>query len=249
MSKSEYYRQQLATLQEWEPYLRQESALPGPRGNLELASAVAEVGRLVQFEAWLSADAAKPEADTPEMYLAFCGVVGLGACIARSLCGEETTKPADTDHLWQVLRAYASDPRWRMREAVAMALQRIGDASMEALYRGIDSWRIGNWLEKRAVAAGLAEPRLLTHERDIQRSLSIIDEITASLASAANRSGDDFRILRQCLGYAWSVIVAASPEKGAPYMERWLDSPDPDIRWILKENLKKKRLAGIFTAR
>ncbi len=44
MNKSDTYRQILATLPEWEPYLLQESGLPGPRGNIELAQVVADMG-------------------------------------------------------------------------------------------------------------------------------------------------------------------------------------------------------------
>jgi hypothetical protein len=33
MTKIETYRQVLKTLADWEPYLLQESGLPGPRGN------------------------------------------------------------------------------------------------------------------------------------------------------------------------------------------------------------------------
>ena len=44
MNKTEIYRQTLASLQDWEPYLLQESGLPGPRGNLELAQVVADEG-------------------------------------------------------------------------------------------------------------------------------------------------------------------------------------------------------------
>lgn len=35
------------------------------------------------------------------------------------------------------LRGYASDSRWRIREAVAMALQSVGDADMPLLLREI----------------------------------------------------------------------------------------------------------------
>jgi hypothetical protein len=44
------------------------------------------------------------------------------------------------------------------------------------------------------------------------------------------------------LAYGWSVAVAAQPAAGKPRMEHWIASPDPDIRWIMKHNLKKKRL-------
>ncbi len=44
------------------------------------------------------------------------------------------------------------------------------------------------------------------------------------------------------LAYCWSVAVAAFPEEGKPLMEKWFDSEDKDIRWMVKENLKKNRL-------
>jgi len=44
------------------------------------------------------------------------------------------------------------------------------------------------------------------------------------------------------MGYCWSVVVAALPLQGKQAMERWLSSTNKDVRWIMKENLKKKRL-------
>ena len=38
MAKSDTYRAQLRTLQSWDAWLEQESGLPGPRANLELAA-------------------------------------------------------------------------------------------------------------------------------------------------------------------------------------------------------------------
>jgi hypothetical protein len=38
------------------------------------------------------------------------------------------------------------------------------------------------------------------------------------------------------------VAVAALPDKGKKCMERWFSSVDKDIRWIMRENLKKNRL-------
>jgi hypothetical protein len=45
------------------------------------------------------------------------------------------------------------------------------------------------------------------------------------------------------MAYCWSVVVAALPGKGKLMMEKWLASEDKDIRWIMKENLKKNRLS------
>jgi hypothetical protein len=36
------YRTELRELEDWEPYLKKHSGLPGPRANLELVAAVAE---------------------------------------------------------------------------------------------------------------------------------------------------------------------------------------------------------------
>ena len=54
MSKVEEYRQRLAQLKDWTPFLLKESGLPGPRGNLELAQAVARRATPQQIRAFLS---------------------------------------------------------------------------------------------------------------------------------------------------------------------------------------------------
>ena len=83
---------------DWEPYLLAHSNLPGPRGNLELAAAVADLGTEAQFRRWagLGPDVA-PE-NTPGCFLAFCGVVGLGAIMARGAGRGEVLRPASHAH-------------------------------------------------------------------------------------------------------------------------------------------------------
>ena len=49
MSRIDDYRKTLTSLDDWEPFLLRESGLPGPRGNLELAAAVSELGSADQF--------------------------------------------------------------------------------------------------------------------------------------------------------------------------------------------------------
>ena len=73
--------------------------------------------------------------------------------------------------------------------------------------------------------------------------LRILDEITASLEHVGDRKGDAFQALRKGMGYCWSVAVAALPEAGKERMERWFVSDDRDVRWIMRQNLRKKRLA------
>ena len=83
MTKLAEYRAALTALPaaDWESYLLAHSNLPGPRGNLELAQAAADVGDEAQFRRWSSLGPDLAPENTPGCFLAFCGVVGLGAII------------------------------------------------------------------------------------------------------------------------------------------------------------------------
>jgi hypothetical protein len=254
MTRRAEYADALRKLADWEPFLLVNSGLPGPRGNLELAQAVAEEGSEEQFRRWIALGPDRAPVNSPEEFLAFCGILGMGALLARA-SGRSMQEPqppvddqsphivAPAERPVAVLRRFAADPRWRSREAVAMALQRWGDADMEALLRAMVKWSGGTPWEQRATAAALCEPRLLTNPHNAVATLRILDAITASLRLSDVRKSEAFRVLRQGLGYCWSVAVAAYPQEGKPLMEKWCADPDRDIRWIMRENLRKNRLA------
>ena len=96
-----------------------------------------------------------------------------------------------------------------------------------------ETWADGTPLERRAAAAGLCEPRLLNSARRARRALDVLERVTPDAHD---------RTLRKGLGYCWSVAVAADPEQGLPAFDRLRESEDPDVRWIVDENLKRKRL-------
>jgi hypothetical protein len=237
MNKTDTYREKLKSIQNWEPYLLQESGLPGPRGNIELAQAVADEGNRQLFEHLLSYTPQVAPVNDPHEFLAFCGVIGLGRLLA-----EGSTKVLDQ------IRPFASDPRWRMREGVAMALQRLGKRNMAALLQAMETWSTGSWLEKRAAAAALAEPSLLHQQEEALHALQILDRITASMENSSETRNADFKILHQGLCYCWSVVVAAIPEQGKLRMEKWLTGPNHIIRRMMQENLKKKRIIRLDAA-
>ncbi len=231
MSKVEDYRQKLQTLDNWDDFLKQESRFPGPRANLELAFAAAIEGGEELFLRFAQLKPKQAPNNTPEGFLAFCGVLGLGYLAARG-GGEH----------FSILREQASDPRWRIREAVALGLQKYGQASMETLLVMMEDWSQGTLLERRAVVATLCEPNLLVEQEHASRILDIIEGITTSILAEEDRKSEDFKVLRKSLAYGWSVVVAAQPPIGKPRMEKWIGSQDADIRWIMKQNLRKKRL-------
>jgi hypothetical protein len=224
------YRLELRARDDWTAYLKEESGLPGPRGNLELAHAAAQEDPL-RLENYLGASSMDAPENTPGVFLVFCGVLGLGVRLAR---GETAALPR--------LRSFASDPRWRVREGVATALQLWGDSDLASLVKTMEDWSSGSFYEQRAAVAALCEPRLLKDAATVSTLLDLLDWVTAGVETAANKRADDFQTLRKALGYGWSVAVAASPAAGKARLERWIASPDRDVRWVVRENLKKNRL-------
>ncbi len=157
---------------------------------------------------------------------------------------------------WKV-RAAASDPRWRIREGVAMALQGWGDQDFGAVLDELDTWRDGNLYEQRAIAAAACEPRLLrpttpNAAANQKRVLKLLDGITRDFAKTKNRKSDDFVALKKGLSYCWSVAVAAASDAGKRAMEKWFTSDDADVRAVMRENLNKdrlKRMDGAWVSR
>jgi hypothetical protein len=231
MGKVDEYRQALRELGEWEPFLLEHSGLPGPRGNLELAAAAAEEASEATLRRWASFGPQEAPFGSAEEFRPVCGVVGLGRLLA-----------AGDGSVLAELHRFASDPRWRIREAVAIALQRFGDVDVPALLHEMEGWASGTALERRAAVAALCEPRLLAEPGNVSNVLALLDRVTAELPALGDRRSDEFRTLRKTLGYAWSVAIVALPEEGKPLLEHLLESDDPDIRWVARENLRKKRL-------
>jgi 3-methyladenine DNA glycosylase AlkC len=231
-TKITFYTEKLKSLKDWESYLLKESGLPGPRGNIELAQAFADLGNEEKIKEYLTIKTEEAPENSAKVFLTFCAIVGLGTLINKG-------KP---QYLKQ-LRQFASDSRWRIREAVAMSLQRIGDINIEFLLQEMEKWSKG----KRAAIAALCEPRLLSSAKIVGSALKILDDVTTSFASLQDRSNEDFDVLRKGLAYCWSVAVAGYPEKGKKLIEKWVKTKDKDVSWIMKQNLKKNRLLKMYS--
>ncbi len=202
----------------WPDYLTRHSGLPGPRANLELCQAVADEADAATIDALLA---------TGDEYLTLCAVVGL---------------PGDR------LRPHAADTRWRVREGVAMALQRLADTDWTRCTRLADTFAGDpDPLVQRAAVAGICEPRLLRSPDAAAYAVDLCARVTASLAARPDgeRRSAGVRSLRQALGYCWSVAVAADPGPGLARFRELERSTDPDVRWIVRENRKKTRLAKL----
>ncbi|MBN1978661.1 MAG: hypothetical protein JW918_14785 [Anaerolineae bacterium] len=261
MSKKENHRRELAALidqfiaagdsEDLIDYITSNSNLPGPRGNLELAEAFADLvgqcareksGRLWELCANMTAVSAdEAPVNAPRELIPFCGAVGSGALGAT--CPTLFAKAIKT------LRALANDPRWRMREAVPMALQRLIAAHSKKTLNTLKHWTAeGSPLEVRAAAAGVAEPALLRNDESAQAGLELHETIFDRMPEFDDRKSDEFKALKKGLGYTLSVVVQASPREGFALMRQLVGTQDKDVLWIVRENLKKNRLVKNFPA-
>ena len=222
MTKVESYRSELEQVppEAWPRWLAERSNLPGPRGNLELVWAAAEEADEAMARALAASD---------EEFVRICGVVALGR-----------------HGLLEPVREAANDERWRVREAAAMALQRLGDDDPERLANVAAAWAGGTAWEARCAVAAVAEPRLLRTRAAVDAALTVLERATDALAATHDP------VLAKGLAYAWSVVAAADLDRIRPAMERRLASDDPAVRRAMRENLKKarlQRLDPVWTAR
>ncbi|WXG39388.1 MAG: hypothetical protein WED07_00905 [Candidatus Freyarchaeum deiterrae] len=230
-------------------YLISNSNLPGPRGNLELAAAFADVVeaylvksserlwklclKLIQFPA------DEAPVNNPKEFLVFCGAFAIGAIGSVSSVFFEKALT--------LLRELSNDARWRVREGVAMGLQKLIERQSQKTLKELEGWIAeNNWLTMRAVAAGVAEPALLRNEQNARWALELHKKIFAQILATKDRKSEEFKKLRQALGYSVSVVIQAIPKDGFEYVHQLIDSQDADILWIIKENLKKSRLTKNF---
>jgi hypothetical protein len=228
-------------------YLREQSRLPGSRANLELVSDVSNLLAAVVSEQpgevrillnYLVTDAKTVTRNTPDEFIALCGVVAFGACAA--------VRSEWRSDVFALLGDFACSAAWRVREGVAIAFQHLVlVAEEESIEYLVELATKGNCFQQRASIAAIAEPSLLHPPTIVDAALTIQQLVLERLRAipVGERKRDDVRALRQALGYTVSVVAAAAPERGFALMRECAGWGDADINWVLRENLKKKRLA------
>ena len=141
------------------------------------------------------------------------------------------------------LRKLASDPRWRVREGVAMAMQRLGASDMAALLAEMRAWAKGNDYERRAAAAALCEPVLLKREEDVREVLAILDGSPTTCRARARAGARG-----SCPAQGPRLLLERRRRRGTrrrPTADGAMDAErGSDVSWVMKQNLKKKRLTA-----
>ncbi|MBV8821416.1 MAG: hypothetical protein JO123_01335, partial [Ktedonobacteraceae bacterium] len=160
-------------------YLRDNSRLPGPRANLELANDVSallaasiskypvKVRSLLNY--FTNGDRKMVVANTPDEFLMLCGIIAFGDCAAIEPCWRQ--------EVFDLLDHYACSSHWRIREAAAIAFQHLLMADTgEMIAHLIRLASGGSYLQQRAAIAALAEPPLL-YGHDILKAALQVQQI------------------------------------------------------------------------
>lgn len=210
-----------------EKFIVNNSNLPGPRGNLELAFAFSEVcDDPDNLQDWLNITEDRADVNDPRSFLPFCAAVCLGRIYTRKKNRKIIT----------ILKRLANDGRWRMREAVAFGFQIIGENNFGELRDIFSDWiEKSNNLEKRAILVSLAHPPFL-NEDNAEFCFEISDIVLNHMDREHN-----FDVLRKGLEFTISVFAAANPKLGFRFIKKWIGK-EKIIDKIMKENLKKNRL-------
>lgn len=234
MSKIDEYKAKLLKLNHWEEFLIRNSNLPSPRSNLELLAAAVEAGTKDKFIKFLEFTVEVAPVNNPGEFICAIGVAGLGKLI---------TEGDSVEDYFNKLIFFSADPRWRIREGVAMALQYIGRKDMTFLLASIQKWAQSTLFVQRALVAGLCEPVLLKNPEHASQVLNILFKITTQLNNQSlDKKAESYRVLKKALSYGWSVAIVALPQTGKEYFELLMKNGNADIGSIVKENLGKNRL-------
>lgn len=231
MTKKEILTQKLKLVidnqEKLERFIVENSGLPGPRANLELAFALSEIYEDVDvLTKWIGIDAHQAGVNDPRSFLPFCAAVGLGRIYAKT----------KDKKILRILKTLAGDDRWRIREAAAFGFQKIGEGDIPELKRIFYEW-VGKSdnREKRAVLVSLAHPKILD-KNTARYCFEILEDVLENM-----ERDEDFEILKKGLDFTISVYTAAYPEYGFSFMEKWIGR-DKVIDRIIESNLKKNRL-------
>lgn len=232
-------------------YLTVNSNLPGNQPNQRLASVLAEevaahaeekgVQLWGALTSWAEMTPEQAPTGSPREYLPYCGAVCIGALAASA----EKWRLTALDRL----QGLARDPRVHVREGVIDGLRHILKSDFLLAADEFVAWiESGNPYEMRAVGEAIAEPLLLIDETNAAAAMALHRALIDSYAQipVAWRGGEEYGALRETLSHSLSVAVAALPDQGFDDMQRWAALGDPDLDWLLVQNLTRSRLMNVY---
>ncbi len=226
------------------------SGLPGTRMNLQLAVAFAhdaarlgpKADRLIFEMAEMSPEVARGA--SPKEFLPVCGVLAVGA---RAMVGKEN---ALRDRALALLEEKADDSRFRVREAVPLALAMIGHEMKGDLADRVESW-MDRYFHATAVLLALGEPAWL-ETFPVESYYAPINLLHAAfiLAHDAPRSAARYPGHKALVEALKRVPKALAKRFGVPMFDRlmiWAENVKiPEMREVILANLDDVQLKKPF---
>lgn len=221
------------------------SGLPGTRANLTLANAFAvecaargkAVDELIFTMVDLHPDVARGA--TEHEFLPLCAVLAIGARGAKD--------PAVRARAIQALHDSSEDARFRVRDAIPVALARIGEKMGDALVTSMEAWTDG-FFQAAAVLLSFGDVAFLSATSDGDAIVARMDE-AFRLAKDAPRSAaryPGYKALIDALGVGPASVAT---KYGPPVFEmlaRWTKTDTPELRRAIEQNLASKKLLGRY---
>lgn len=236
----------ITRLNELEIFMITNSNLPGRRANLELSYAFADCFQSINISdihwhllnKWISISVLEAPVDDPKEFLPFSAIQALGSLHTLS-------DTIQKENITNTIKNSANDTRWRIREAVAMAFQRIAENNFAIINEIFSDWiNNSSLLEKRAIIATLAHPPILNDDNNVLFCLDITEKIlTHIIVLDTNiRKTEEYKALKKGLEYTISVFVEKLPEQGFDLLLNWAQNDNIHIKKIIKQNIGKSRL-------
>jgi hypothetical protein len=221
--------------------LERHSGLPGPRSNLELAAALGDVaagasaaGRKLLL-GWSRLGPEEAPHGSRAEYVPMAAVCALGVLAADA---EERSRYVEP------LRAAAFDSRWRMREAAALGLQRLGELDTPGLVELLQPWASEESdLLLRLVMVTAAHPPILGAAGVCALGWEASERALERVRRRRTETTETLRILVAALSFAPSVYTAAEPREGFRHLARWAEAKETAVKKLVVANLRKARLA------
>jgi hypothetical protein len=227
-----------------------QSGLPGPRVNLELAVAFAhdcakygpKVDALAYAMAGLPADEARGASG--KEFLVMCGVLAVGA---RVMVAREK---AVAGKALELLERMADDVRFRVRDAVPLALAMMGSKMKDELGELVEPW-MDRYFHAAAVIRALAEPAWLeTYAKDDYYQPINLLHAAFVLAHEAPRSAFRYpghKALVEALQTVPNAMAKRFPQQMCDRYGIWAEWVDvPELREVVLKNLDDAYMKKAF---
>lgn len=219
------------------------SGLPGTRVNTTLAQAFATecvaVGKpadkMILAMCLLDAEAAP--GDNSLEFLPVCGAIALGARAAA----DPSLRPKALSFLHEL----SEDFRFRVREAVPLALAKLGTQMGDALVHELVKWTDG-FFQGAAALDAMADPSFLATIHDDEAAVARLHE-AYMLAKGASRSASRYPGFKALVDTLSRVPATFATRFGMPVFDElvlWTDTQVKELRGAVETFIKSKKLEG-----